>query len=116
MNLTIIFISVLLNSAAQILIRKGMLAVGQVSANNLLESLVPMITNYWLWGAIVCYGVSFFTWMIALSKFEVSYAYPFLSVGYIVTAVFGFVFLSENISVIRCLGLLTICLGIIYTI
>ncbi|MDR0303898.1 MAG: hypothetical protein LBH98_03885 [Chitinispirillales bacterium] len=53
MNLLLIFSSILLNSAAQLLIRKGMLTVGSISSSNALQSLVSMTTNLHLWAAML---------------------------------------------------------------
>lgn len=111
-NILLILASVLLNSAAQILMRKGMMVVGEVHISNTMQMLIPMITNIWLWLCMVCYAVSIFLWMVVLSKVEVSYAYPFLSVGYIVAAVAGYYFFGENISLIRVIGIGVICLGV----
>ena len=83
MNILLILISVLLNCAAQLCIRKGMLIVGEVGMSGMVQNLGAMISNLWLWGAMVCYAVSILMWMAVLSKVEVSFAYPFLSIGYV---------------------------------
>ena len=58
MNILLILISVLLNCAAQLCIRKGMLIVGEVGMSGMVQNLGAMISNLWLWGAMVCYAVS----------------------------------------------------------
>ncbi len=113
MNTLLILISVLLNCAAQLLIRKGMLIEGEVGMHNMVSHLGTMITNVWLWGAMLCYAVSILLWMSVLSKVEVSYAYPFLSVGYVLSAVAGYLLFSENITPIRIVGIIVICIGVI---
>ena len=50
MNILLILLSVLLNCAAQLLIRKGMLIEGEVGMQNMLSHVGSMITNLWLWG------------------------------------------------------------------
>ena len=114
MNIVLILSSVLLNCSAQLLMRKGMLLNGEVTGMENLWSSVPhMLTNLYLWGAMVCYAISIFVWMVVLSKVEVSYAYPFLSVGYVLSAVAGYLWFAENISPIRIVGIIVICLGVI---
>ena len=54
MNILLILISVLLNCAAQLCIRKGMLIVGEVGMSGMVQNLGAMISNLWLWGAMVC--------------------------------------------------------------
>lgn len=113
MNIVLILLSVLLNCAAQLLIRKGMLIEGEIGMQNMLSHIGSMITNLWLWGAMVCYTLSILLWMSVLSKVEVSYAYPFLSVGYVVSAVAGYALFNENLSSIRIAGIVVICVGVI---
>lgn len=113
MNIFLILLSVLLNCAAQLLIRKGMLIEGEVGMQTMLSHVGSMLTNLWLWGAMFCYAVSILLWMSVLSKVEVSYAYPFLSVGYVLSAVAGYAFFNENISPIRIVGIVVICIGVI---
>lgn len=113
MNIILILLSVLLNCAAQLLIRKGMLIEGEVGMQNMLSHVGSMITNVWLWGAMLCYALSIFLWMSVLSKVEVSYAYPFLSVGYVVSAVAGYALFNENLSPVRIAGIIVICIGVI---
>ena len=113
MNILIILLSVLLNCTAQLLMRKGMLLEGEVGVQNLFSQLNSMIVNPWLLGAMFCYAVSILLWMSVLSKVEVSYAYPFLSVGYVLSAVAGYMFFNENVSPIRIVGIIVICIGVI---
>lgn len=114
MNLILILISVLLNCGAQILMKKGMLIVGQVSGiGGLLSAIPKMIMNTYLWGAMLLYAVSILIWMVVLSKVEVSYAYPFLSIGYVLSAVIGYFYFSEAVSPVRIVGILIICIGVV---
>jgi len=113
MNIILILLSVLLNCAAQLLIRKGMLVEGEVGMQNMLSHVGSMITNVWLWGAMICYALSILLWMSVLSKVEVSYAYPFLSVGYVVSAIAGYALFNENLSPVRIAGIIVICIGVI---
>lgn len=112
MNIIIILVSVLLNCAAQLFIRKGMLQIGEVGATGLIKVWVPILSNLYLWSAMLCYAVSILLWMAVLSKVEVSFAYPFLSIGYVVAAVVGYYFFGESLSLTRIVGILVICIGV----
>ena len=113
MNIILIISSVLLNCAAQLLIRKGMLQIGGMGLGEMLHRVGTLITNIWLWLAMLCYAISILIWMNVLSKVEVSFAYPFLSIGYVISAVVGFFFFGENLSVIRITGIIVICIGVV---
>ena len=112
MNTIIIIASVLLNCMAQIFIKKGMLLIGEVSFQNFLSLLIPMLCNLWLWSAMVCYAASVILWIVVLSKVEVSFAYPLLSIGYVVVALVGWRFFGESLSAIRFVGIVIICIGV----
>ena len=112
MNILLNLIRVLLNSAAQLCIRKGMLIIGEVEMSSIVRSLGVMITNLWLWGAMISYAVSILLWIVVLSKVEVSFAYPFLSIGYVVAALVGYYFFGESLSLIRVAGIIIICVGV----
>ncbi|MCM1320656.1 MAG: SMR family transporter [Bacteroides sp.] len=113
-NIFLILSSVLLNCSAQLLIRKGMMNIGDVtSAANLLRSIPAMISNAFLWAAIACYAFSLLLWMAVLSKVEVSYAYPFNAAGYVITCLAGFFLFSENINPLRIAGTAVVFAGVI---
>ena len=112
MNILLILISVLLNCVAQLCIRKGMLMIGEVGLVGITHHLGTMLTNLWLWLAMFCYAVSILMWMVVLSKVEVSFAYPFLSVGYVVAALVGYYFFGESLTLTRIVGIIVICVGV----
>jgi len=108
-----ILLSVVLNSAAQLLMKKGMLEFGGVDTlGDIFPSLPQLITNIYLWGSAACYIASIFLWMVVLSKVEVSYAYPFLSLGYVIVALMGYFCFGESLSVGRIMGVFVICAGV----
>ena len=95
--------------------RKGMLKVGEVSniTSSLLKMLPGMAGNIFLWIAMVCYGLSIVLWMVVLSRLEVSFAYPFLSVGYVISVIIGYFFFGEAVTPIRIAGIAVICAGVV---
>jgi multidrug transporter EmrE-like cation transporter len=112
-DLALILISVALNAAAQIFIRAGMLKIGNVTTGSSLVNALPsMVTSWQLWLAIVSYGFSMVLWMMALSKFEVSFAYAFLALGFVLVTLCGWFFFNENINAFRIAGIALICLGV----
>jgi len=111
-NILLILSSILLNSIAQLSIRKGMLIIGKINISNLSSSFIPMITNLYLWLAMFCYAVSIFLWMTVLSRVEVSYALPFHSLSFVIIAVAGYFLFNENVSLLRIVGILVICVGV----
>jgi multidrug transporter EmrE-like cation transporter len=113
-NILLILASVSLNAAAQVLMRGGMLKAGEIGAGAaaLFKALPGMAGNVFLWLSLLCYDVGIIGWMVVLSRVEVSFAYPFLSVGYILSAVIGYFFLGESVTSVRIAGIEVICIGV----
>ncbi len=114
-NIFLILVSVLLNCAAQLSMKKGMMIVGAVNGgiHGLISDIPNMITNGFLWLSGCCYLISIVLWMVVLSKVEVSYAYPFLSIGYVISAVAGYYLFSEAVTPVRIAGIVVICIGVV---
>ena len=113
--LPLILAGVLLNAAAQLLLKVGMRAVGEFAfdAGNIIPIGLKVAANGPILSGIACYIVSVVVWLLVLSRVDVSYAYPLLSVGYIVTALAGQLFLGEPLGLTRWAGIVVICLGVI---
>lgn len=112
MNILLILSSVLLNCAAQLLIRKGMLSIGSTSLANLSQHLGQMFLSPWLWAALLCFGLSIVLWMFVLSRVEVSFAYPFNGIGYVIIALACHYLFGEPLSSTRLCGIVFICIGV----
>jgi multidrug transporter EmrE-like cation transporter len=111
----LILTGVLLNAFAQLLLKKGMISIGYFEIQ--FESLLPMVrkvaTNLYILLGLGSYVVSVAIWLLVLARVEVSYAYPFLSVGYVVVALMGYYIFQENLSWMRAIGIAVIIVGVI---
>lgn len=112
MKIALILSSVFLNALAQLFMRKGMLIIGNVQINKILFFLPQMAKNIYILSSMFCYAISIILWMVVLSKVEVSFAYPFLSVGYVITIISGYLLFNESLSVYKIIGVVVICLGV----
>jgi multidrug transporter EmrE-like cation transporter len=113
--LPLIFTGVLLNAAAQLALKQGMRQIGHFdfSPATLFAMSWRVGTNGYVIFGLGCYVVSVVVWLLALSRVEVSFAYPLLSVGYIVTAVAAWYFFGEALTPIRIAGIAVIIVGVI---
>jgi multidrug transporter EmrE-like cation transporter len=112
--LPLILLGVFLNAGAQIALKQGMRAIGVFGFS--LENVAPIgikaASSPFVLTGLLCYVVSVIVWMMVLSRVEVSFAYPLLSVGYIVAAVAGRMFFGETLDSARCAGIALICVGV----
>ena len=82
------------------------------SLKNVLPAGLKAAGSPFILAALGCYVISVVIWLMVLSSVEVSYAYPLPSIGYIVTAFCGYMFLGENMDASRWLGVIVICAGV----
>lgn len=73
------------------------------------------LTNWPLIFGMVLYGLSFFLWLLAVSRFDLSTAYPFfIGVGYTSVTVLAVLVLDEPMSVTKAIGAALVGLGLIF--
>lgn len=116
MSFILILSSVTLNAVSHVLLRKAMIVVnaGEDVRHHFLQLAAQVIVNPFLLVGMSLYGVSIIIWLFVLSKIEVSVAYPFQSIGYIIAAMIAFFFLGENVSLLRGFGISLICFGLVF--
>lgn len=114
-SFSLIFIGVMLNVAAQLLIKAGTNNVGyfEFSPENILPVGWKLATEPYIIGAIALYALSVAIWILALSRVQVSIAYPLLSMGYVVNAVAAWWFFNETFNPAKVAGIGVIILGVI---
>jgi multidrug transporter EmrE-like cation transporter len=114
LSFALILTGVLLNAAAQLLLKAGTNAVGhfEFHLDNVLPVGMKLAFEPHIVGGMVCYVVSLVVWIMALSRVPVSVAYPMLSIGYVVNAVVAYYWLGEQVSVMRLVGIGVIVLGV----
>src|SRR5471032_3430769 len=118
MNLaTFLFIisGVLLNAVAQLLLKAGANAIGEIhlTMQNWFAVGIKAATQLPIIGGLTCYVLSVVLWIIALSRVDVSVAYPMLSLGYVVAAVGAWYFFGEVLSVQRMVAIVIILGGVV---
>ena len=111
----LIFTGVMLNVAAQLLIKAGTNSIGffEFSRENILPIGWKLATEPHIIGAMFCYALSVVIWILALSRVQVSIAYPLLSMGYVVNAVAAWWFFNESINPAKVAGISVIILGVV---
>jgi multidrug transporter EmrE-like cation transporter len=113
-SFALVMTGVLLNAAAQLLLKAGTNSVGTFAFS--LENALPvgwrLATEPHIVGGLACYVVSVVVWIMALSRVEVSIAYPMLSVGYVVNAVAAWYLFGEAVSATRLMGIGIIIVGV----
>jgi drug/metabolite transporter (DMT)-like permease len=110
-----ILVSVVLSATGQILLKKGMNETGAItlSSNQIVSILWRIATNPYVIVGLMIYVCGTVFWLAALSRVDLSYAYPFASLSYVVMLTASWLLFHENITPLRLLGTLIVALGVI---
>lgn len=114
--IALILASVSLSAIAQLVLKLGM-SGGRVqrvlAGNSLLDSLMTVASDGRVLFGLFLYGIGAILWLWVLARTDLSFAYPFVGLGFILTMLFGFAFLGEPMGLARVSGTLLIVAGVV---
>lgn len=110
----LLFTAVLINTAAQLLLKAGTNALGVITLTreNWLPMLWKMGTQPHFVAGVALYMISLVAWITGLSRVPVSIAFPLLSLGYVINAIAAYYLFGESLTLTRWLGIGFIILGV----
>ena len=103
------------SAAAQVCFKTGVserALQADLSAGNSTAFLVQAIFSPWVISGLALYVASVVAWLIVLGKADVSWAYPFVSLGFAFTAFYGYFVLHEPMMPARIAGIALIMGGV----
>lgn len=110
--LVLILISVSLAVLAQLSLKRGVSSLGTLSVSDLVSpKIFGIFSNFFVVGGLLLYAVASGLWIVVLSQEELSFAYPLIALGYVITAVLAKFMFNENLTLFRILGISFIALG-----
>lgn len=112
--LTLVAICIIFGAFGQISMKNGMSQIEKIDGTSQftnIHTIISIFSNMYVIVGLLLYMISAFLWLGALSNLNVTYIYPLLSLGYVITALFATVFLHEYISFTRWSGIFMIVIG-----
>ena len=99
---------------SQLLFKTGVGAIGQVTLTRttLPAEIWKLATSPYIVVGLMLYSVGFLAWLGAMSRFGLSYVYPFTGMNYVLVLMFSWIVFDEPLSPIRWLGVGVIILGV----
>lgn len=92
------------------------------SAGDLPDSLLGkmrfvsvLLVNPWVISGILATFLAGISWMLAMSRFEISYAYPFVGLSFVLIMICGGLIFGEPIGVLKIVGTILVVVGVIVT-
>lgn len=108
----LLLIAICFSVTGELFLKTGMNQIGVVTWDNALSSLLRCATNTKILLGFTGFGLGAIFWLAVLSRAQLSWAYPMLSLGYVLVLVFSSIILREPVSPVRWLGALVICIGV----
>jgi len=106
--------TVILTVYGQIVLKWQMNRLGPLPAAASDRAIVlgRLLLNPWVVSCLVAGLLAFLSWMAALTRFDLTYAYPFVSITFVLVLLLSAVFFGESITLGKSLGVLLIILGV----
>ena len=109
-TLALVLFSILMGVTGQLCLKAGVSGGGinMFSLEFFKLFLRPLVI-----GGFLAYGISSLSWLMVLSRTELSYAYPMVALAYVFVFVLSWILFKEHITWPRIVGMILICAGVI---
>lgn len=109
----LVVIAICFSVSGELLLKSGMNQIGIVTLAGLWTTLGKIVTHPRILAGFGLFGIGAVFWLAALSRVNLSWAYPMLSLGYILVLLFSMLVLKETIAPLRWAGVALICAGVV---
>lgn len=109
----IIFSSVCLSAVAQLSFKYGVSNVDLTQYSNVALKAWFLFTSPFVFIGLALYGIGTILWLFALKQVDLSLAYPFVGISFLLVFIFSVLLLDESFDFMRLLGTFVIIVGIV---
>ena len=97
------------------LVLKWQVGGGVLSGSNgILRQMPVLLVRPWVISAFAAAFGASLCWMVALSRLELSRAYPFMALNFILVSLLAVPFFGENFGFQKAIGLLFVVVGLVF--
>lgn len=110
-----IFSTIVFTVYSQLIIRWQVLAAGELpnELSGKLYFVTKLLLNPWVISSMVATFLAGVSWMLTMSKFDISYAYPWIALNFVLIFIFGLFLFDEPYSAPKILGTVIIVIGVL---
>lgn len=110
----LILFTVLSNFLSQIMLKKGMtqIRIDTLTLDSIASSIPGIITNVFVVGGLLVMVISMGAHLLVLSKVDISFAYPFLGLSFVLVTLWGHFVLAEPLNAFKIAGVTLIISGV----
>ena len=107
-------VAILLTVMGELLLKRGMNLHGElnIAASTLVPTVWQLVTNPFILGGFTLIFSGSLFWLSVISRIDLSVAYPMLSTGYVLVVLASALFLGEQVTALRMLGVFVIVVGV----
>ena len=107
--------TILLPVYAQLVIKWQVIGAGTLPAELTDKAwfLAKLFVNPWVVSALVALMIAVATWMAAMTRLQLSHAYPFVSLAFVLVVLCSAWLFQEPLNATKLAGLGLICIGIV---
>lgn len=112
----LILLSVAISAFAQIALKAGMASASvqrALAGGAKIATLFDIAFNPFVMLGLFLYFSSAAVWLLVLARVQVSFAYPFVALGFVLTALLGRFFFQDTFSAAKIIGTMLIMVGVI---
>ena len=115
LSLGLVFFTVMLTVYGQLVVKWRVRQAGALPLNftKKVVFLADLMLDPWIISGIVAAFLAGLSWMAAMTKFELSYAYPFTSLAFVLVLLLSVVLFHETITAPKLLGVIVVVVGVI---
>ena len=84
----------------------------EISAGGIIRALPNMAFNLYVIIGMTLMVISMVSHLVVLSRVEISYAYPFLGLSFVLITLYGHFVLAESVNIYRVIGVAAIVIGV----
>lgn len=114
-SIGILIVSVAFATAGQLTLKAAMESVGRIGTAQVSDAgqtVIRAVKEPLLWIGLILFGISALFWLIVLSRVDLSLAYPFVGISYIVIVALARFIFHEQVPTLRWIGVSVIAVGI----
>ena len=83
-----------------------------MQSGSTIQIIKAITNNIYVIGGLTLYFFSAAVWLLVLAKVDVSFAYPFVGLGFVITMLLAFFVNGEILSMTKIVGTICIAIGV----
>lgn len=114
-SIALLLVSVVFATAGQLTLKSAMESIGRIGTAQVTDAgqtVLKAAKEPRLWIGLALFGISALFWLVVLSRVDLSLAYPFVGLSYIIVVTLSRVLFHEQVPALRWVGVTVVAVGI----